>query len=47
MFYTERGSYVVVDDVTKAIVQVGDNINPSTWAPDPSIINSYISGEEK
>lgn len=30
VFYTQQGSYVIVDDVTKAIVQISDNINPST-----------------
>lgn len=42
VFYTQKGSYVIVDDVTKVIVQVSDNINPSTWVPDMSIINPYI-----
>lgn len=42
VFYTQQGSYVIVDDVTKAIVQISDNVNPSTWAPDLSIINPYI-----
>lgn len=32
---------VIIDDTTKAVVQVSDNINPSTWIPDPSIINPY------
>ena len=41
VFYTQQGSYVIVDDVTKSIVQVSDNINPSTWVPDSSIINPY------
>lgn len=42
VFYTQQGSYVIVDDVTKAIVQISDNINPSTWAPDLSINDPYI-----
>ena len=42
VFYTNRGSYVIVDDITKEIVQISDNINPSTWAPDTSIVNPYI-----
>lgn len=42
VFYTKQGSYVIVDDVTKSIVQVSDNINPSTWVPDMSIIDPYI-----
>lgn len=42
VFYTQQGSYVIVDDVTKATVQISDNINPSTWAPDLSIVDPYI-----
>ena len=42
VFCTQQGSYVIVDDVTKAIVQISDNINPSTWAPDLSIVDPYI-----
>ena len=42
VFYTQQGSYVIVDDVTKAIVQISDNINPSTWIPDLSIVDPYI-----
>ena len=42
VFYTRQGSYVIVDDVTKAIVQISDNINPSTWVPDLSIVDPYI-----
>ncbi len=42
VYYTKQGSYVIVDDVTKALVQVGDNINPSTWIPDSSIVDPYI-----
>lgn len=42
VFYTQQGSYVIVDDITKAIVQISDNINPSTWAPDLSIVDPYI-----
>lgn len=42
VFYTQQGSYVIVDDVTKAIVQVSDNINPATWVPDSSIVDPYI-----
>lgn len=43
VFYTQRGSYVIVDDITKQIVQISDNINPSTWVPDTSIVDPYIS----
>ena len=42
VYYTKKGSYVIVDDVTKAVIQVGDNINPSTLVPDSSIVDSYI-----
>ncbi len=41
VYYNKSGGYVIIDDTTKAIVQVSDNINPSTWIPDPSIINPY------
>ena len=41
-YYTKKGSYVIVDNVTKAIVQVSDNITPLTWIPDKSIVNPYF-----
>lgn len=28
-------------DITNEIVQISDNINPSTWIPDSGIINPY------
>ena len=42
VYYTEKGSYVIVDDITKEIVQISDNVNPASWVPDPSIVNPYI-----
>lgn len=42
VFYTQQGSYVIVEDVTKAIVQISDNINQSTLVPDLSIVDPYI-----
>ena len=41
-YYNQSGSYVIVDNVTKVVVQISDNINPSSWIPDPNIINPYI-----
>lgn len=41
VFYTERGSYIIVDDVTNEIVQISDNINPLEWIPDASIESPY------
>lgn len=41
VFYTERGAYVIIDDVTNAVVQISDNINPSTWIPDSGIVNPF------
>ncbi|MCH5258665.1 MAG: hypothetical protein J1F18_02870 [Lachnospiraceae bacterium] len=41
VFYTEQGSYVIVDNVTNEIVQISDNINPLDWIPDSSIENPY------
>ncbi len=43
VFYTKQGSYVIIDNITKEIVQISDNINPDMWIPDNSIINPYIS----
>ena len=42
VYYTKDGSYVIVDDVTKEVVQVSNNINPSAWIPDASIVDPYI-----
>ena len=42
VYYNQQGGYVIIDDVTNAVVQVSDNINPSTWIPDPNIVNPYI-----
>lgn len=41
VFYTQKGSYIIIDDITNAIVQISYNINPSTWIPDPSIVNPF------
>ena len=41
IFYKKSGSYVIVDDVIKEIVQISDNINPRDWIPDKNIINPY------
>ncbi|WP_249294473.1 colicin E5-related ribonuclease [Fumia xinanensis] len=47
VYYNKSGGYVIIDDVTNAIVQVSDNINPSTWAPDPSIVDPYLPDTPK
>ncbi|AGF55466.1 glucan-binding repeat-containing protein [Clostridium saccharoperbutylacetonicum] len=41
VYYNKAGGYVIIDDITKSVVQVSDNINPSTWIPDPSIIDPF------
>ena len=41
VYYNKSGGYVIIDDVTKEVVQVSDNINPSAWIPDKNIINPY------
>ena len=41
VYYKKSGSYVIVDDVSKEIVQISDNINPRDWIPDKNIINPY------
>ncbi len=40
-YFTEKGAYVVRDNVTGTIVQVSDRLNPG-WIPDSSIVNPYI-----
>lgn len=42
VYYTEEGAYVVVDDVTKEVVQVSDKNKLSSWYPDDTIIDPYI-----
>ena len=42
VFYTQQGSYIIVDNVAKTMVQINDNINPLTWMPDLSIVDPYI-----
>jgi RHS repeat-associated protein len=39
-YYAKDGSYVVVDDVTKEVVQASDRIKPG-WKPDQNIVNPY------
>ena len=39
-YYDIYGNYVVVDDVTKEVVQVSDTNDPN-WAPDSSIQDPY------
>ena len=45
VFYTQQGSYVIVDDITKEIVQISDNINQSAWVSDSSIIDHIYQNE--
>ena len=42
VYYNQRGGYVIVDNVTNVVVQVSDNLYPSSWIPDPNIINPFI-----
>lgn len=42
IFYMRNMSYVIVDDVTKMIVQLSDNKNPTAWIPDLSIAGTQI-----
>jgi len=41
VYYNRAGGHVIVDDITREIVHVSDNINPSTWLPDVNIVNPY------
>lgn len=40
-YYMKDGGYIVVDDVTKEIVQISDKFDPN-WKPDSNIINPYL-----
>ncbi|WP_144053552.1 colicin E5-related ribonuclease [Clostridium saccharoperbutylacetonicum] len=39
VYYNEAGGYVIIDDITKSVVQISDNVNPSAWILDPSRID--------
>jgi len=41
-YYNQRGAYVVVDNVTREVVQISDFNHPETWVPDSGIINPYF-----
>ena len=41
-YYTKEGAYVVIDDITREVVQVSDAIHPEKWIVDKNIINPYI-----
>ncbi len=40
-YFNKDGSHIVVDDITKSIIQVSDRTR--SWAPDRTIVNPYIS----
>jgi hypothetical protein len=39
-YFDQSGSYIVVDNVTKDIIQISDRTRP--WVPDSTIINPYL-----
>jgi Colicin E5 ribonuclease domain len=41
-YFTKDGAYLVVDDVTKDIVQVSNRTDIKNWIPDATIIDPYI-----
>jgi hypothetical protein len=41
VFYNQDGSHVIVDDITREIVQVSDMMDPLGWIPDKNIVNPY------
>lgn len=43
-YFDEDGSYVVVDDVTGAVIQISDRNDPEGWVPDSTIENPYRPG---
>ena len=40
-FFNRDGSYVVIDNITRVVIQVSNRFDPN-WIPDPSIINPFI-----
>ena len=42
VYYNQNGAYVIIDNITKSVVQVSDNINPSTWIPDSNIVDPFM-----
>ena len=40
VYYNQDGSYVIIDNITKEIVQISDKFDLD-WIPDPNIINPY------
>ena len=40
-FFNSDGSHVIIDNRTRAVVQVSDRFDPA-WAPDRNIINPFI-----
>ena len=40
-FYNKDGGYVVVDEATKEVIQIG-SVKSKNWIPDSSIIDPYI-----
>ncbi|MCP5467926.1 MAG: hypothetical protein H7A32_01490 [Deltaproteobacteria bacterium] len=40
-YFNKDGSYIVVDQVDKSIIQVSNRLDPE-WIPDSSILNAYI-----
>lgn len=42
VYYTRLGAHVIVDDVTREIVQVSNYNHPNRWIPDSRIKNPYM-----
>ncbi len=40
-YFNQDGSYVVVDNITKQVIQISDKLDP-LWIPDNTIINPYL-----
>jgi hypothetical protein len=40
-YFNKDGSYVVVDDITKEVMQISNKLDPK-WIPDSNIIDPYI-----
>ena len=46
VYYNRDGSHVIIDDLTREIVQISDKYDPN-WKPDPGIVNPYVKKGKK
>lgn len=42
VYYTKDGAYVIIDNITKEVVQISDALNPASWIPDVNIVDPFL-----